>query len=230
MRAPWLAPVLALLAAGPALAQQQGESKWGEDWRERVATFRTENAALPAGRKNVVFVGDSMTEGFPLEASFPGRHVLNRGIVADTIGLTSDRGILGRLDECVVDTHPSVLFVLIGVNDLASSGRPVEFFLEGYGKMLDAIAERAPGVPIIVQTCLPSGRKYERHETLNPRIKAYNEGLRALAKKRDLPLIDLEPLYSDAEGFLPDDITGDGLHLKRAAYARWAEAAAKYVP
>lgn len=220
---------LLLLAAAPLAAQE--ENKWVRHYRERVEAFRTENASLPAGRKNVVFVGDSITEGFPLASSFPGKPVLNRGISSDQIGLTSDRGILGRLDECFVDTRPSVVFILIGVNDLASSNRSVEFFLEGYDGMIDTIREKMPrGVPIVVQTCLPAGRAYRRHAEMNPRIKAYNEGLRAIAKKKRLDLLDLEALYADAEGFLPDDLTGDGLHLKRAAYARWAEAAGKFIP
>ncbi len=45
----------------------------------RVNQFETENEQL----KNVVLVGDSITEGFDIKKYFPGRRFLNRGIGGD---------------------------------------------------------------------------------------------------------------------------------------------------
>jgi lysophospholipase L1-like esterase len=224
----------ALLSAAMVRAQQQppppAEGKWEKHWRERVEAFRKENAALPKDRANVVFVGDSITEAFPLAKFFPGKPCLNRGIVADRIGNVGERGVLRRLDESVFDCRPAVVLILIGVNDLAASPKAPDVFVRGFGELVDAIRDRLPKVKIVVQTCMPTGRRYGRHEALNPRILAYNEGLRALARERKLPLIDLHALYKDPDGFLPDDLTGDGLHLKRDAYARWAAAAKPLLP
>jgi len=220
----------ALLAVAPGIRPARAEDKWEKHWHDRVAAFARENAALAADRKSAVFVGDSITEGFPLEKHFAGKPVLNRGIVADRIGNVGERGVLRRLDESVFDCRPAVVFILIGVNDLAASPRPPELYVEGFATLVDRIRERLPKVKVVVQTCLPVGRKYGRHATLNPRIVAYNEGLRALAKARGLTLVDLHKLYRDAEGFLPDDLSNDGLHLKREGFAKWAEAVRPLIP
>ncbi|MFC1708236.1 GDSL-type esterase/lipase family protein [Planctomycetota bacterium] len=219
--------VLTALALGSAFpGDVEGESRWARHYRERVEAFRRENAALPGGKKHMVFLGDSITEGFPLKSNFSGWSTLNRGISADRIGCVTERGVLHRLKESVYDTNPAAVFLLIGVNDLASSGRPTAVWIEGIATIVARIREHCPKTPIVLQTLLPVGRAYGRHATLNPRILALNSEIRGLAKKTPrVGLLDLHALYSDKEGFLPDDLTRDGLHLKKGAYSRWAEAA-----
>jgi len=226
---------VAVLACGDAARAQEPppkppvESRSAKHWRERLERFRKENAALPDGRTYAVFVGDSITEGFPLERFFPGKDVLNRGIGADTVGVAGERGVLRRLDASVFDCRPAVVLIMIGVNDLTGPGAPASF-VDGVGRILDAIREWRPEVKVVVQTCLPAGRKYANHAKLNPRIEAYNDGLRKLAKERGLAFVDLFALYRDDEGFLEDDLTNDGLHLKKDAYRRWADAVSEFLP
>jgi lysophospholipase L1-like esterase len=149
--------------------------------------------------------------------------VLNRGIVSDTTGVFGDRGILNRLDESVFACRPRIVFVQIGGNDLSSSNRAPEVFVQGVVKIVDAISAKLPKVPIVLHALMPKGRKYARVEEMNPRILAFNEGVRALARERKLALIDLHAAYAGPDGYLPDDLSNDGVHLKRDAYARWAE-------
>jgi len=196
--------------------------KWIAHYFDRVGEFRRENALLPEGNNNIVFVGDSITEAFPLDVYFPGRPVLNRGISSDGIGF-DERGVLNRLEESVFGCRPKVVFLLIGVNDLAHEWVTVDECLEGYVGIVERIRERAPGAKLVLQTALPTGAAYRKHAFLNPRIEEYNRGIRSLAEEESLAVVDLHALYADADGLLPDELTGDGLHLKKEAYARWAE-------
>src|SRR5690348_17168249 len=56
-----------------------------QHWIDLVKDYREQNKkGYP--EKNVVLLGDSITEGFKVGKNFPDRHVLNRGIGADIIG------------------------------------------------------------------------------------------------------------------------------------------------
>jgi len=197
--------------------------KWIEHYNSRVEQFKAENAALPEGRKNIVFVGDSLTEGFPLEKYFPGRPVLNRGIISDGIGF-DERGVLGRMDSSIFDCNPKVIFLTIGVNDLPHDWVTVEECIEGYRAIVEQIQERLPEVKLVLQTLAPTGEPYGKRAYLNPRIEEFNQHLLALAREKGLPVIDLHALYRDEKGELPAQYhRGDGLHLTPEAYALWAE-------
>lgn len=196
--------------------------KWIVHYYNRVEQYRKENAALPKDRKNIVFVGDSLTEGFPLEEYFPGQPVLNRGIISDGIGF-DERGVIGRLDSSVFDCNPKIVFILIGVNDLPHEWVSVKECLRGYRDMVKRIQKRLPEVKLVLCTLLPPGEQYKKRALLCPRIEEFNRGLAAFAKRKSLPLIDLHALYRGENGLLPNELTSDGMHLKKEAYARWAE-------
>jgi lysophospholipase L1-like esterase len=211
---------LALAVAVPILLA----GSYPEHYTKRLARFGEENAALAPDARTVVFLGDSITEGFPLGRYFPDWPALNRGISADRIGRDLERGVLRRLEVSVEAAHPAVVLLLIGVNDLAASGRAPSWFVEGVDAIVTEIRERCPDTRLVLQTCLPVGTAYWNHAKLNPRITEFNQLLRHLAKRRDLPLIDLHALYRGDDGRLPPELSGDGLHLRAAAYLRWAEA------
>ena len=187
---------------------------------DRNAEFDKENMEL----KNIVFVGDSLTEGFDLKKFFPEYQTLNRGIVSDTIGtLEKDRGVINRLDNSVFDCNPECVFILIGVNDigdLVRNGSPsLDIMEEGYDKILAEIKKNMPELPVYIQSCLPATGKYAK---LNPYILDLNERIIKLSKKYDYPYIDIFPLFCDDKGELKEEITRDGIHLKDGGYEIWA--------
>lgn len=78
-----LGTVVALLSADPSLAGEKKEQPAPDlgalfriHYDTRVRAFREQNQVF----RNVVLVGDSITEGFEVPKYFPGRRVLNRGI------------------------------------------------------------------------------------------------------------------------------------------------------
>jgi hypothetical protein len=80
--------------------------------KTRLASFKELNKRAQKG--GVVFVGDSITEGFPIDEILQcNKPMYNRGINGDT-----SIGVLDKLKEEVFDLIPSKVFLLIGTNDL----------------------------------------------------------------------------------------------------------------
>jgi lysophospholipase L1-like esterase len=195
-----------------------------QHWANRVKLFREENQQIAERRgraKNVVLLGDSITEGFKVATYFPDRHVLNRGISADVIGnalpKTDNRGILRRMDESIFDCSPRDVFILIGINDLGSGHKP-EAIEAGYREILEKVKKRMPGVRVHIQSVLPTRGNYAKH---NKNVIDTNDRLKKLAKEFDYDYIDLHSKMTDEKGELKKEFTADGLHLKDPGYKVW---------
>jgi lysophospholipase L1-like esterase len=164
---------------------------------------------------DVVFLGDSITQGGAWHELFPNRPVRNRGIGGDTT-----KGILNRLHQ-VTNGNPSQVFLLIGTNDL-SFGESDETIVDNIVSILERFADESPETQVLVQSILPRGASYqERIETLNSRIHA--------AIGDGAEWIDLYSLLLDEDGSIADRYSNDELHLLGAGYAVWKEAIASRV-
>lgn len=88
-----------------------------------LARFKEADVTLgppAAGENRVVFMGDSITEGWHLDVSFPGKPYVNRGIS----GQTSPQ-MLVRFRQDVIDLKPKVVVILAGTNDVAGNTGPM---------------------------------------------------------------------------------------------------------
>mgnify|MGYP001340690823 FL=1 len=186
-------------------------------YENRVRAFREQNALY----RNVVLLGDSITEGFDPAVYLPGRRVLNRGIGGDVIGngLPADdpRGVLRRLDASVFDCAASDVFLMIGINDL-NSGHSVDQMETGYREILTRIKERAPAVRVRVQSLLPTRGQYAHQ---NGPVREFNRRLERLAADHGYPYLDLHARFRDGDGLLKAEFTPDGLHLTERGYQEW---------
>lgn len=159
---------------------------------------------------DIVFLGDSITDGSRWHELFPGLPVKNRGINADTVS-----GVLHRLDD-VLTGPPAAVFILIGTNDL-----PVFMFhtnddiLETYTEILDRCRSQAPHTRIYVQSILPRTPRFSR------RIRALNAHLKALAESHGATFIDLFPHFLAPDGGIRPEISNDRLHLMGDGYEIW---------
>src|SRR5213082_1527943 len=89
----------------------------------QLARYRDANAALkPAapGENRVVFFGDSITDIWHLDESFPAKPYVNRGIGGQT---TSQ--MLVRFRQDVSNLQPKVVVILAGTNDIAGNSGPI---------------------------------------------------------------------------------------------------------
>jgi len=222
--------------AEPAsVATTNAPGKWQKFWMDRVKTFADENAKLDPKSRNIVFLGDSLTQGFKLKEFFPNLPVLNRGIVSDGVcdfpnGHNVWRGVTRRMKECVFDTRPSYLIFLIGTNDVGVKGVPLDYWMTAYKDVINQTRKKFPDVKIILVTLPPSGLAYARHETLNSRILEWNTMIRKYAAEEKFRLVDLHKLLAGKDGLLPANNTKDGLHFQQPGYVLWADAMHKFFP
>jgi lysophospholipase L1-like esterase len=191
-----------------------------QHWIDLVKSFREQNQkGYP--EKNVILLGDSITEGFHVGKHFPDRHVLNRGIGSDIIGNklpeSDHRGILRRMDESIFDCNPSDVFLLIGINDLGMGHQPADIEA-GDREILDQIKKKAPNVHVHIESLLPTRGNYAKH---NANVNDVNTRLQKLAKEFGYDYVDLHSKMTDDKGELKKEFTPEGLHLKEAAYKVW---------
>lgn len=191
-----------------------------EDW-PWLGKFREADLKLgmpAAGEKRVVFMGDSITEGWKIEGpdgSFPGKPYINRGIS----GQTAPQMVL-RFRQDVIDLKPKVVVILAGTNDIAgNTGEESLETIEGY---LASMAELAVANHIKVVLCsiLPA-YDYPWKPGLEPapKILAINKWLRAYAEEHHHVYVDYHSAMKDGRDGLPRTLSKDGVHPTPAGYA-----------
>ncbi|MFH5833667.1 GDSL-type esterase/lipase family protein [Halalkalibaculum sp. DA3122] len=172
---------------------------------------------LPNAENEIIFLGDSITDGNEWAELFGSPRLKNRGISGDVTD-----GILYRLSE-VTESSPAQVFIMIGVNDLAR-GIPVETVISNYEKILDRIRRETPRTEIYVQSILPVNDEFSQfssHTDKTPQIKEANSRLAALAREKEAIFINLFDDFSTGEDKLNPDYTEDGLHLNGQGYVVW---------
>ena len=195
-----------------------------------LTRYREANAALrPAapGESRVVFFGDSITDIWKLDESFPGKPYINRGIGGQT---TSQ--MLVRFRQDVIDLHPKVVVVLAGTNDIAGNTGPISN--QDIEANLASMAElaRVHGVRTIVSSILPVNNytpEAQEFFAQRPpeRILALNSWLKDYCAKNDLTYLDYFGAMVDEKGLLKRDLANDGLHPNKAGFAVMAPLAEK---
>lgn len=170
----------------------------------------------PRGTDRVVFVGDSITEGWKLEKSFPGKPYINRGISGQTTPQ-----ILVRFRQDVIDLHPKVAVILAGTNDLAGNTGPATLTqIEGNLESMAQLA-RANGIGVVLCSLLPTVHYWWHPQVPNPahRIAALNQWLQAYAAREHYVYVNYYAAMKDASGALRHDLSPDGVHPSPAGYA-----------
>ena len=132
---------------------------------------------LPVYSSDIVFLGNSITDGCEWAELFNNRHVKNRGISGDRSGW-----LLDRLDP-IVGGHPKKLFLMIGVNDLAAGVSPDEI-VANVARLIDRFQSESRWTKIYVQSILPvngeSFAKFRNHYEHGRQIVPLNKRLEAL--------------------------------------------------
>ena len=98
--------LLGLLLALPQFAQ---ERKYSTFYEQRATLFEE----LPVTSKDIIFLGNSITNGCEWAELFQNKNVKNRGISGDIC-----MGVYDRLDP-IVKGKPAKIFLLIGINDVS---------------------------------------------------------------------------------------------------------------
>ena len=213
---------IALTAAMALLIPREAKAQ-DDYWRQRVSLFDK----LPVTSEDIVFLGNSITDGGEFQELFGMENVLNRGIRSDRIS-----GVKKRLDQ-VTDGKPKMIFLLIGINDVADARNTSRTIAGKYEELVEAIREKSPQTQLYIQSVMPINNDFKRYKSLIGRediISPLNAALKEIALAHGAVYIDLWPVLADpATGKMRKEFTTDGLHLSGAGYRAWTEAVAPYV-
>ncbi len=183
-------------------------------YENRLAYFR----AMPNQKKEIVFLGNSLTEGGKWQELINKKHVVNRGISGDVT-----YGIYARIDE-VIESKPSKLFLLSGTNDM-KRGIPNEVIAKSIQRIVARVKKESPKTKIYLQSLLPVNEAMlpNSYAAINStKVNQLNILLEQMAKEMGVNYINLHPALADESGSLRKELTIDGLHLRQASYILWA--------
>ncbi len=200
-------------------------SVWQRQFDERLLTdfgwlvrYKEADVALAppaADEDRVVFMGDSITEGWHFEAAFKGKPYINRGISGQTTPQ-----MLVRFRQDVIDLKPKAVVILAGINDIAANTGPMT--LEQTEGNLASMAELATANHIRVVMCsvLPAyDFPWHPGMTPAPKVVALNEWIKTYAAERGHVFVDYYTAMKDERGGLPPTLSNDGVHPLPAGYA-----------
>ena len=205
-----------LLASANLLAQPKVDSSYRTTYYEQKVTMFNQ---LPNTKKEIIFLGDSITDIGAWDEIWGRKSVRNRGISGD-----NTFGILARLPE-VTSSKPSKIFIMIGVNDIAKN-TPDDIIVSNYKKILDNIRTASPSTKIIVQSILPTNNNFtdfKNHQNKTAHIDFVNNALKKLCTEYGLVYVDLHSAFLDEEKKLNQKYTNDGLHINGFGYMKWKE-------
>jgi lysophospholipase L1-like esterase len=219
-----LALLFACSAAGHAQTQDE---QLRTDWAQ-LRRYQRENAALlPTTADRVVFIGNSIIDGwakfFPTQ--FPGKPYIGRGI-----GRQTTPQMLVRFRQDVVALKPKVVVILAGTNDIAGNTGPstLEMIEDNLASMTE-IAQ-ANGIRVILSSVLPV-YNYPWKPGLEPapKIMALNAWMKDYAAKRNAVYLDYHSAMQDDQHGMKKELAYDGVHPSEAGYRLMASLAERAI-
>ena len=188
----------------------------GSTYFARSNEFKIYNRFAKSG--GIVFVGDSLTQRYPLSEFYPGLPIYNRGIDGDTTV-----GLMKRLALSVFDLKPKVMVLQIGTNDLQVANIPKESTIQNIQDIVSLIQTTQPTIQIILVSLYPVNRTSEKlveKMIVGPRM---NEDIIWMNDRiKQIPGVYFVDVYAQLlndQGQLDMRHSKEGLHLSLSGYA-----------
>jgi len=169
--------------------------------------------------KNLVFIGDSLTQWCNWEKRFPAHSVINLGIAGETV-----EGLLGRRERIrTMVENPDMIFLMTGINNLAMEHYDI---LVPYEEIVRNLCTWYKHATIVVQSILPVNMEWISNDV----IKDVNQNLMMIARDHRAEYLDLHRLFIDPEGRpIRGYLLDDGVHVSTKGYDAWANAVERII-
>lgn len=211
--------MLSLFCACTMHAQEQKHSTF---YYQRATLFEV----LPTSKSDIIFLGNSITNGGEWAELLRNPHAKNRGISGDTT-----QGVLDRLST-ITKGKPSKIFLLIGTNDL-SRGKSVDEVAKNVEKIVERVKRESPATKLYVQSVFPVNPKFNKflgHMNRQKDIAALNAKIKAVAARHGVTYIDVyKSLVTPSTDVMNPEYTNDGLHLLGKGYQKWVDVLKPYL-
>jgi lysophospholipase L1-like esterase len=202
-------------------------------WMKRHESF---NAISKKGEAQLVFLGDSITQGW----GGNGKEVWAKTWAqhkAANFGIGGDRTehVIWRLQNGNFDgIKPKLVVLMIGTNNTGHQGRPAaehggvayassaEQTAEGVKMILDILGKKLPEAKVLLLGIFPRGATKE--DAMRKQNIATNNLISAFAGNKRVFYMDIGNTFLKPDGTLPKEIMPDLLHLSAQGYQMWADA------
>jgi len=210
--------LLFVLIAINGFSQQNTYSKF---YYQRASLFEI----LPMCPDDIVFLGNSITNGNEWHELFGQSNIKNRGISGDCA-----KGVFDRLNP-ILKGHPKKIFLLIGINDLQRS-TPPDTVIYWIRKVIEKVKKTSPCTSLYIQSIMPVNdtyRTFSNQITNDRAIQNTNVKIEQLCLSQNITYIDVFSKLKDEEGKLNSQYTNDGLHLLGKGYLQWKKILSPYL-
>lgn len=201
--------VCAVLVFAVVIPNAKKEKEWKElvkqYYANKIEKYQEENDRYQDYEVDVVFLGDSLTDGYDVESYYSEFVVSNRGIGGDTtVGLEQ------RLAVSVYDLKPKVIVMLIGANNM-------DTMLSNYERILTGFQENLPNTKVVLLSLTAMGGELWGRKN---QLAAYNNvSIKKYAEKYGYYFVDLfSPLFDESIGEVYAGYTVDGGHFTSLGY------------
>lgn len=182
-------------------------------------------------KKKIIFFGDSITQMGVDKGGYIDlikQDLLNKGvannyeIIGAGIGGNKIYDLFLRMDKDVMEQHPDIVYIWVGVNDVwhkSSMGTGTDY--DKFGKFYDAVVKKmqAQGISVILVTPAAIGERNDFSNEQDGDLNLYSNWIRKYAADNSLGLVDLRKSfheYSVANNPKNEDrgiLTNDRVHL-----------------
>lgn len=192
-----------------------------KDPKRHEGFLKDKEALLKKGPIQVVFIGDSITDGWRgrgkkvWQSNYGKYNALNLGIGGDRT-----EHVLWRVDHGELDgISPKAIVMMIGTNNIGSSAQEIA---AGITCDVKAVHEKAPDAKILLLGVFPRGMN--AHNPARAKIKEVNQTISKLDGTDNVKYLDIGDKFLEPDGTLPKNIMPDALHPNAKGYAIWAKA------
>lgn len=177
----------------------------------------TQHKLLVQAKKDIIYLGNSITDIAEMAELWQNTHIKNRGISSDIT-----YGVLARLPQ-ILNGKPAKIYLMIGINDI-SRNIPDSVIIANYKRIITMVTSLSPRTKLVVQSILPTNNNYtqfKNHQNKTEHILAVNNALKNICEAQKITYVNLYTSMVNAEGKLNPLYTNDGLHLTGAGYLQW---------
>ncbi len=113
------------------------------------------------------------------------------------------------------------VYIGFGINEVNYERQTLE---AAFNTVIDQVQASQPDAIIYLMSVTPVS-KYcdENRGTKRSAVQSFNEMLRSIARDRQIWYLDVYPELCGEDGFLPSDVTPDGINFSPAHYQKWID-------
>lgn len=177
---------------------------------------------------SVAFIGDSRTQGFIMYNGLKDVQDYSYiGLMVDTAVtkkfVKTSNGEKITLLQDMANKNIETVYIMLGVNELGWSYPQV--FKTKYGELIDEIRKIKPNCKIYVQSIIPMTKSKSETDRIfnNKNVNTFNNLIQELAKEKNVTYLDVKSALVDANGYLPEEASSDGVHVDKEYCKKWFE-------